>query len=137
MNDKKYTYGKRQKIESVKSMDFLKGVNPAYAQHIFHQNRIVEAFAMSELGGVNVLEQPICGKCEKPGWNVDNPNFVSTGDIDKDVEIKNCYCVACGTTTYNTRTLREHLIKELNIQEDKIANLENQLENTKHGGVSV
>lgn len=131
MNDKKYFYGDKQKIESVKSMDFLKGVNPSYAQYIFHQNRIVEAFAMSELGGIDVLNMPICGKCEKPGLNTDNPNFVSTGDTDKDVEIKNCYCVACGTTTYNTRTLREHLIQELNIQEDKIADLEDKI----HGGV--
>lgn len=133
MNNKRYTYGKCPKIESVKSMDFLKNVNPAYAQHIYHQNTIVEAFAMSQLGGIDVLEHPICGRCEKPGWNTTNPNFISTGDVDKDVEIKNCYCVACGTTTYNTRTLREHLIKELNVEEEKIEKIENSI----HGGILI
>jgi hypothetical protein len=124
MNNKKYFLGK-PKIESVQDMKFLKGVNPAYAEHMYHQNRIVEAFAMSEFGGVDTLDQPVCGKCEKPGWNTFNDNFVSTGDPDKDREVRNCFCAACGTTTYNTLTLRQYLIQELNLQEEKIEKYEN------------
>lgn len=133
MDNKRYFLGNKQKIESVKSMEFLKGVNPAFAEHMYHRNRIVEAFALSEYGGVDILESPVCGKCEKPGWNTINPNFVSTGDADKDREIRNCYCHACGSTTYNTLTLKQYLIDELKLQEEKIENLESQL----HGGVTV
>ena len=133
MDNKKYTLGRVPKIESVKSMDFLKDVNPAYAEHMFHQNRIVEAFAMSQYGGVDVLEHPVCKKCEKPGWNVENPSFKSTGDEDKDREIRNCYCYSCGTTTYNTLTLKKYLISELNLEIDKIEKFENKL----HGGVAL
>ncbi len=79
MNNKKYTLGKI-KTESIESMKFLKNVDPKFAEHMFHQNRIVEAFAMSEFGGIDMLDQPVCGKCEKPGWNVNDPTFVSSGD---------------------------------------------------------
>lgn len=132
MNNKRYILGDNKiKAQSVESMKFLKDVNPKYAEHMYHQNRIVEAFAMSEYGGIDILDQPVCKSCEKPGWNTFNPNFVSTGDEDKDREIVNCYCPACGTTSYNTVTLRAYLIEELNLQEDKIA----ELENTIHGGI--
>jgi len=134
MNNKKYNLGGGKiRIESAEAMRFLKNVNPKYAEHMYHQNRIVEAFAMSVFGGVDVLDHPVCGKCEKPGWNTFNPNFKSTGDADKDREIRNCYCEACGTTTYNTLTLRAYLVQELNLQEEKIE----QLENTIHGGITL
>lgn len=124
MNNKKYYLGKI-KPESAESMRFLKNVNPAYAEHMYHQNRIVEAFAMSEFGGVDTLDMPICSKCEKPGWNVVDPTFVSTGDLDKDRDVRNCFCPACGTTTKNTLTLRQYLIQELNLQEETIEKFEN------------
>jgi hypothetical protein len=127
LNNKKYFYGDRQKIESVKSMDFLKGVSPKFAEHMYQRNRVVEAFAMSELGGVDVLSQPVCGKCEKPGMNTINPDFKSTGDEDKDREIYNCYCEACGTTTYNTLTVRQYLLRELKVKEDKVEKFESNL----------
>ncbi len=128
MGNKKYFLGDNKiKIESVKSMDFLKGVQPKYAEHMFHFNRIVEAFAMSQYGGVDVLEQPICKKCEKPGMNTINPTFVSTGDEDRDRDIRNCYCEACGTTSYNTITLKDYLVQELNVQIDQIEKIENNL----------
>lgn len=128
MNNKKYVLGDNKvKIESVQKMDFVKGVHPAFAEHMYHQNRIVEAFAMSVYGGVDVLDQPVCKKCEKPGWNIDNKNFVSTGNEDKDIEIRNCYCYSCGATTYNTITVRQYLLDELNVQEEKIEKFENSL----------
>lgn len=130
MNNKKYYLGKI-KPESAESMRFLKGVNPKYAEHMYHQNRIVEAFAMSEFGGVDILEQPVCGKCCKAGWNTVDPTFVSSGDLDKDVNVRNCYCPACGTTTKNTLTVRQYLVQELNLQEEKIE----QYENSRCGGM--
>ena len=134
MDNKKYFYGNNRKIESVKSMDFLKDCSPKFAVHMYHHNTIVEAFAMSEFGGVHMLDMPICSKCEKPGWNTTNPNFKSTGDEDKDREIRNCYCVACGTTTYNTITLKQYLINELNLTEEKIEKFENNLNG---GGIAL
>jgi len=134
VGNKRYILGDNKiKIESVKSMDFLKGVKPAFAEHMFHFNRIVEAFAMSQYGGVDILEQPICKKCEKPGWNTVNPNFVSTGDEDADREVRNCFCEACGTTSYNTLTLRNYLLQELGVQIDKIEEMETRI----HGGVTL
>lgn len=130
MNDKKYALG-NIKIESVKSMDFLKDVNPKFAEHMYRQNRIVEAFAMSEYGGIAVLEQPMCGKCEQPGWNTWNPNFKSTGDEEKDREIRNCFCPKCGTNTFNTLSLRQYLIQELKLKENNIE----RFESTIHGGI--
>ena len=132
MSNKKWEYGKI-KVESAESMKFLKGVNPKFAEHMYNQNRIVEAFAMSELGGIATLDQPMCGACEQPGWNTRNPSFVSTGDSEKDREIRNCYCVKCGKTTYNTLTLRQYLIQELNQQEKNIE----QFENTIYGGATL
>jgi len=127
MKNKKFFYGDKIKIESVNSMKFLKNIHPKYAEHMYHFNRIVEAFAMSEYGGVDILEQPICKKCEKPGMNTINTNYVSTGDEDKDREVRNCFCESCGTTSYNTLTLKDYLVKELNVQIDQIEQLENNI----------
>jgi hypothetical protein len=127
-SNKKLYYGSEKKIESVTSMDEIKRVHPKYAEHMYTQNRIVEAFAMSNLGGTEILDQPICGKCEKPGMNTINPNFVSSGDIEKDVEVRNCYCESCGSTTYNTLTLRNYMLNELNVKISEIQNIENKIE---------
>ena len=94
---------------------------------MYNQNRIVEAFAMSEYGGTGILEAPMCGKCEQPGLHTWDPNFVSTGDEDKDREVRNCYCYKCGTTTKNTLTLRQYIIRELNIKEIEIERIENEI----------
>ena len=132
MGNKRYILGDNKiKIETVKSIDFLKDVKPKYANHMFDNNRIVEEFAKSIYGGVDLLDHPICKKCQKPGWNTVNPNFVSTGDEDADREIRNCYCESCGTTSYNTYTLRYYMIQELGVQIDKIIEMETRI----HGGV--
>jgi hypothetical protein len=133
MNNKKYFLGNNQKITAVKSMDFLKDVNPKFAEHMYNQNRIVEAISMSEFGGIDVLDSPVCGRCDQPGWNIWNPNFVSSGDADKDREVRNCYCVKCGTTTYNTLTVRQYLIEVLRLQENIIQNFEK----TIYGGIAL
>ena len=127
MDNKKYFYGKELKIQSVQSMDFIKHVDTKFAEHMYHRNRVIEAFAMSELGGVDVLSQPVCKKCEKPGWNTTNPSFKTSGDPEKDREVRNCYCYACGATSYHTLTVRQYLIEQMNVQEGEIENLENKV----------
>ena len=56
---------------------------------------------------------------------------MSTGDEDRDREIRNCFCAACGTTSYNTVTLRDYLLQELGVQIDKIEEMETRI----HGGI--
>jgi hypothetical protein len=127
--NKRYVLGDNKiNIASVEAMKAIQTVEPKFANHMYHQNRIVEAFAMSVYGNIDVLEQPMCGKCEKPGWNTIDTSFVSTGDADKDREIKNCFCPECGSTTKNTLSVRQYLMQELGIQEDKICEIENKIE---------
>lgn len=121
------------KGENVSALKQLKNINPKYAQHMYYRNRIVEAFAVSEYGGVDVLEQPICGKCEQPGWNHSVPGqpiFITRKDEygdDYDVFIHNCYCPKCGQITKNTLTLREYLMQELKVPDEDLKLIEKSI----------
>lgn len=137
MNNKKYTLGDKLKVENVKTLDLLKNINPKFADHMYYKNRIVEAFALSEYGGIDMLEQPMCGKCEQPGFFVNDPNMKVPYVIVKDEYgenqekfIHNCYCPHCGTVTKNTLTLREYLMQELKLPVSELR----QLEELMYGG---
>jgi len=127
MNNQRYSLGNKIKVENVKSLNYLKNVNPKYAEHMYYKNRVVEAFAMSHFGGVDILFQPMCGKCEQPGFNTENPNFISTGDAEKDRDIVNCYCPRCGTSTMNTLTFRDYLMQELKMPIEDLKIMENMM----------
>lgn len=137
MNNKRYFLGNKIDIANVKTLDQLKNVNPKFADHMYYKNRIVEAFALSEYGGVDVLEQPMCGKCEQPGFNTIDTNMkvpyiraIDKNGDEYDKFIHNCYCPKCGTTTKNTLTLREYLMQELKLQTNELE----QLERIMYGG---
>lgn len=77
--------------------------NPKYLEHILQKNEMIMAFAKSTLGGIDLLEQPMCNHCEKPGaWHTDGT----------------CYCWSCGTVTKNPITLYEYLAQELKLSEE-------------------
>jgi hypothetical protein len=129
------------KTENAKVFNELRGINSKFAEHMYNKNRIVEAFAMSNLGGVDILEQPMCGKCEKPGFHTEvegQPDFNAVyseefGDQYDELKKKwyydnfviNCYCVECGTTTPDTLNLREYLLRELKLPEEIMRKFQN------------
>lgn len=143
MNNKKYKLGDEIKEVNIKTLNYLRNINPAYAEHMYEKNRIVEAFAMSELGGVDLLEQPICPHCEKPGaWHCDfkpldpkpNEDCIECQEmqaklkelagmlIEKDGELTAddyphigcCWCDVHGKTTFAI-TLKQYLSQELKV----------------------
>ena len=89
-------------------MKVIEGKEPKYAKHMFLRNELVEKFAKHTVGGVNILEQPVCIHCEKPAaWN----------------EGGSAYCFACGKDTPKEKvvTVRAYLIDQLKgFDEDKL-----------------
>ena len=79
--------------------EWLKGVHPKYAKHIWERNGLVQAIAMEHFGGVDVLSLPVCAKCEKPASWHDNDS---------------AYCFACGHTTpkEQTKTLYRYIAED-------------------------
>lgn len=106
----------------------LKDICPKYADHMFDHNRIFEAFYMSDKGGINPFNMPLCGICEKPGTRIEDPAFIKQPDA---TDRLNCYCENHGIT-YNVKDLRLYLIEDLKIPPTAIM----QLELLLYGGVS-
>jgi hypothetical protein len=50
---------------NLNTLNNIKDKNKKFAAHVFDRNKLVEMFAMSELGGIDILEQPVCPRCEK------------------------------------------------------------------------
>ena len=81
-------------------MKAIQNKDPKYAKHMFLSNELVEKFAKHVVGGVNILEQPVCIHCEKPAaWN----------------EGGSAYCFSCGKDTPSNKvvTVRQYLIEQL------------------------
>lgn len=99
---------------NMSTVNALKGIHPKYAEHMFKRNHLIEMFAKERFGGVEVLDLPMCERCERPGaWHTDDT----------------CYCFPCGHVTPKNRTkpLREWLaqdIKEYGFSEEEMALLE-------------
>lgn len=80
------------------AMKNIKSADPKYAKHMLQKNDILEDFAFSIFGGVDILEQPVCRKCERPAlWD--------HGDVG--------HCMACGTITKNPWTVRQYLLDQI------------------------
>lgn len=82
-------------------MTQIKGVSPKYAEHMMRRNGIIEMFAKYKYGSIDILDLPVCGKCEKPGAWHDKPPH-------------SCYCFPCGHVTAKTMPLRDYMAQELN-----------------------
>jgi hypothetical protein len=94
-----------ENVQNIGVLNHLKKIKPGYLDHVLKKNEVIIAFAKSNLGGIEFLELPVCGHCEKPGaWHTDD----------------SCYCWACGTTTRNAITLYEYLAQELKLTEEDV-----------------
>lgn len=62
-------------------------------------NSIVVDFALNVFGNVNIIDQPVCPRCETPAlWDINN----------------NCYCPKCGTFSRNgVLTFKDYIKQEL------------------------
>lgn len=91
----------RAKMQAVNTkhvniMKNIEGVDPKFAKHMFLSNQLIENFAKSLGGGVDILNQPMCNHCEKPAaWN----------------EGGSAYCFSCHKATKNPITVKEYLVE--------------------------
>ena len=81
------------------TMKWLKGVHPSFSKHIWERNGLVQAIAMERFGGIDILELPVCERCEKPGAWHDNDS---------------CWCNGCGhqTKKENTKSLYRYIAED-------------------------
>lgn len=129
MNNKKWVLDNTINAKNVMVWKILKEVCPSYARHMFDENRVVEAFYMSDKGGINPLDMPICkvDGCNRPGVHINDPAFKDPPKYDQEtgelIERLNCYCDKHGAT-YNTKNLRSFLIEDLKIDPKVIMQME-------------
>lgn len=83
-------------------------VYPALAKKIFEGNQIMERLVMSGYNMMDIMEYPICNRCE--GLALYN-GMATIGDK----KYAKCTCIrkGCNSTTINPSTLREWLANEL------------------------
>lgn len=84
--------------DNLKIMESIDKVEPKYAKHMFLRNELLKKFSLSVGGGIDLLDQPICTRCERPAaWN--------TGG--------SAYCFSCNTNIppNNVITLMEYLME--------------------------
>lgn len=109
-------------------LSILRNYCPSYARHMFSGNTVLEAFYLSDKGGINPMDMPVCSVCQRPGVRVGDPTFDKlpdkydsvTGEL---VERINCYCDLHGIT-YDTKDLRHYLLEDLNLNPEVILKIE-------------
>jgi len=82
-------------------MKAIEGKDPAYAKHMIDKNDILSGFAFKMGGGIDILSQPVCGRCEGVGTWGDFSTTVTEGIVG--------YCDACGHTTKDPITVEQYL----------------------------
>lgn len=116
-----YNVGKRERrrpnpfgkvnVATTNQIKAIENVSPAYAKHALLLDTLVMAFAREKFGGVEILDLPMCKKCERPGmWDLNST----------------CFCEKCGNTG-QTKTLREYLredVKEFGFTEEQLLEVE-------------
>lgn len=115
--NKKWSLDDTMNSKNLAVLEILRLYHPSYAKHMFSGNEVIRAFYMSDKGGINPLNMPICKVCHRPGVGVDDPSYKGpsfkvdavTGEVKKRV---NCYCDLHGAT-YDTKELRQYLIEDL------------------------
>lgn len=83
-------------------MKAIEGKDMAYAKHMIEGNDLLKVFASKKGGGVNMLKQPVCGRCEGVGTWGDFTSRVTNGEPVG-------YCDACGHVTKNPITVEQYL----------------------------
>ena len=83
------------KRNNISAMNEIKGLDPKLAKHVLDRNDLINSFAEQALGGIDVLDQPVCRHCERfAAWDQGGT----------------AYCFVCGTTTENPITVRAYLL---------------------------
>jgi hypothetical protein len=133
MSNKRWVYENTENARNIAVLNTLKDICPAYARHMFDNNRVVEAFVLSTKGGVDPFDMPICKAdgCNRPGTRVQDPAFAKQPhQYVKDefgeevlVDKMDCYCELHGIT-HDTKDLRSFLIEDLKIPPEAIMQLE-------------
>lgn len=86
-------------------MDALKGVSPAYARDALTRNELLKAFAYKLGGGIDLLKQPVCNRCEMPcTWGT----YDYKEDIGSDTKYATC---DCGHISKNPMTVEAYLLE--------------------------
>ena len=89
-------------------LKLLQELYPSFAKRIFQRNPFMQKVVMSNLNPMDIMEYPICGKCETlAAWS---------GVVEKNGKLyQKCTCFAegCGHTTVNPITMRQWMMEEL------------------------
>lgn len=112
--------------ENLRVLKTIEGVNPKYAKHMYQGNKLLLEFAKHMGGGIHLLEQPVCRRCESPAsWDFPDSKGNQRG-----------YCFKCNIHTVNPTTVREYLMREvIKMPEDKIKMLLSMAEKANEGEV--
>lgn len=84
--------------DNIKIMKAIEGADPKYAKHMFLRNELLKKFSLSVGGGIDLLDQPVCTRCERPAaWNIGG----------------SAYCFSCNTNIppNNVITVMEYLME--------------------------
>lgn len=102
---------KKPDTNNLKLLKMIQGVNPKYAKHMYQSNELLLQFAKHMGGGIELLEQPVCRRCESPAsWDLPD----SKGN-------DRAYCFGCHVHTVNPITVQEYLMREvMKMPEEKI-----------------
>lgn len=85
--------------DALQTMEEIKSVHPKYAKHMFQLNNLVKNLAMTEFSNIDVLDLPVCRRCERPAlW------------MNEDARC------SCGAITKNPMTVRQYMIQEFRKQ---------------------
>ena len=87
----------KRNTENTNILDILKDKEPKMAENFFHRNGLVEKFIKHKEGGMELLKQPVCEKCERPcTWDTEG-----------------AYCFSCNHTTKEPKKVEDYLMEML------------------------
>lgn len=83
----------------------LGNINPKFAKHTMIKNDLVRKFALERFGTIDILDQPMCTRCEKPcTWH--------TGGT--------AYHLECGTHIKKPITMLEYLREQIKFTPEEL-----------------
>jgi len=117
---------KKPDKDNIELLKTIEGINPKYAKHVLAGNKLLMEFVKHMGGGIELLEQPVCRRCENPiSWDMPDSKGNQRG-----------YCFKCNIHTINPITTREYLLTEVsNLPKEHIEMLLKQAENKNKGDV--
>lgn len=86
----------KHNTKNLEIMNTIGEIDPKYAKHMFLRNELIERFAISIGGGLDILGQPVCIHCERPAaWDIEG----------------SAYCFSCNKSipAYKVITVMDYL----------------------------